>query len=435
MALRKLTFYRAAILNPLNDHECQFWPDGVLVTEARGVQPARILEILPYLEACEKYVEDFGRSNLFEFPKGVIAPGFFDMHFHWVQDDVRLMPKDSLLTWLEKYTFPTEARYKNKTYSKAKAKNFFKRLTQVGTLGGACYSSVHDHALDFAMSEAKGDVLIGNVLMTMQSPQSLIQTSKEAIASAERGMKKYKDRYVLTPRFAIATDAHTMKATSAEANRRKIFKQSHLSETPGEIEFVMSLYKDQAGFKNVKSYTEIYHRVGMLGPRSLMGHAIHLKPSEISILKKTNTALVHCPTSNAPIRNQGLGSGLFNFKKIEKAGIRWALGSDIGGGPFLSMLDVMRSFVEQHQKAGRKGASYTKALYRATLAGAEILSKDDETGNLESGKFANFIVLKKPEGKFATAEMLLKKMMGRVSKRSEFDFQNTATFYQGNRLF
>src|SRR5690606_22243764 len=108
------------------------------------------------------------------------------------------------------------------------------------------------------------------------------------------------------------------------------------------------------------SYTEIYQRTGMLGPRSLMGHGIHLAPEELKLLKKSKTVLVHCPTSNAPIKQQGLGSGLFDFRGVEKARIRWALGSDIGGGPFLSMLDVIQSFVDQNRRVGIKEATYVK---------------------------------------------------------------------------
>jgi guanine deaminase len=434
VATRKLAFYRGAVLNPQSDSVCDFLPDGVVVVEHKSKGPAKIKEVLPYLEACERYVEDFGRSNLFEFSNGVICPGFFDMHFHWVQDDVRLMPKDSLLEWLEKYTFPTEAKYANKIYARKKAKKFFQRLHQTGTIGGVCYSSIHDHALDFAMDEAVGDILTGNVLMTMNSPGKLLQTPKEAIMAAKRGMVKYRHRYVLTPRFAIATDPVTMKATAKEADHRKIFKQSHLSETPAEIKFVMELYKQFPGFKKTKSYTEIYHQVGMLGPRSLMGHAIHLKDAELKLLKRTRTSLVHCPTSNAPLRDKGLGSGLFDFRRIERHGIRWALGSDIGGGPFLSMLDVMRSFVQQHKRAGRRGATFVKALYRATLAGAEILEQDHRTGNLAHGKEANFIVLKKPKGRFKDAETMLAALVGQVKKRGEFDKQVTATFWQGQQL-
>ncbi len=433
MAARKLTFYRASILNPQDDNTCDYWMDGVLVTIQNSTQH-KVLEILPYRAACEKYVEDFAHANLVEFPGGVIVPGFFDMHFHWVQDDVRLMPKDSLLQWLDKFTFPTEAKFAKKNYAKQKAKKFFARLSSVGTLGGACYSSVHDHALDYAFDYVKGDVLIGNVLMTMQSPARLLQEPKAAIKSAIRGMKKYRHRYVLTPRFAIATDPITMSVTAKEANKRKIFKQTHLSETPAEIKFVMELYKQFPAFKKVKSYTEIYHKVGMLGSRSLMGHAIHLKNSELELLKKTRTALVHCPTSNAPLRDKGLGSGLFDFRKIERYGIRWALGSDIGGGPFLSMLDVMRSFVQQNKRHGRRGASYTKALYRSTLAGAEILDVAHRTGNLDQGKEVNFVVLKAPKLKTEKGELFLEKLIGQTKNRSHFDKQVMATYYQGQRL-
>ena len=104
-----------------------------------------------------------------------------------------------------------------------------------------------------------------------------------------------------------------------------------------------------------------------------MGHGIHLSSSELSMLKKTKTAIAHCPTSNAPISKKGLGSGLFDLKTISKNKIRWALGSDIGAGPYLSMVDVMNSFVSQHKKQGL--ANYTRAFYRATLAGEEIIPK------------------------------------------------------------
>src|SRR5690606_28078951 len=105
------------------------------------------------------------------------------------------------------------------------------------------------------------------------------------------------------------------------------------------------------------------------------------------------TSVIHCPTSNAPIKERGLGSGLFDFKKTEKAKVRWALGSDIGGGPILSMFDVIRSFVDQNAKKKISGATYVKALYRSTLAGAEILGLGEKAGNLNLGKEANFIVV------------------------------------------
>ncbi len=99
MALQKLTFYRATIINPLNDRKCEFLQDGVLV-----VKGSKIKDLLPFKKAVTAYGKKMTPENVIHLRDSVILPAFFDMHFHWVQDDVRQMPKDSLLTWLEKYT-------------------------------------------------------------------------------------------------------------------------------------------------------------------------------------------------------------------------------------------------------------------------------------------------------------------------------------------
>ena len=213
--------------------------------------------------------------------------------------------------------------------------------------------------------------------------------------------------------------------------------QSHLCETQNEIDFVLSLYKNKKGFHNVKSYTEIYKKVGMLGKRSIMGHGIHLTDNEIKILARTDTAIAHCPTSNAPIRQKGLGSGLFDFRKIEKNKIRWALGSDIGGGPVLSMFDVMRSFVDQNTKENIKGATYKKALFRATLAGAQLLELDKKCGNFIAGKEANFLILPShKEVEDSDIEKVLEWYISRGRKsRISYDNLVKKVFYKGQLIF
>ena len=226
-----------------------------------------------------------------------------------------------------------------------------------------------------------------------------------------------------------------MKEGSKKALKEGSFLQSHLCETPNEIEFVTSMYKKIPGFEKIKSYTEIYHKTGMLHSRSIMGHGIHLSDDELKLLAKTKTTLAHCPTSNAPIKEKGLGSGLFDFKKVEKHGIRWALASDIGGGPIVSMLDVMRSFVDQNAKKGVKGASYKKALYRATLAGAEILKLDKNKGNLDINKEANFIVLPSV-GEYKNLEEYFTKISQKGRKnRKKFDTMPEKVFFQGKLMY
>ncbi len=431
MASQKLKFYRGIILNPLSDKKCDFYADGVLVQNG-----AKIKDILSFQKAEKKYGKVMSKSHLIELKNSVIMPGFFDMHFHWVQDDVRQMPKDSLLEWLDKYTFPTEMKFAQKAYAKKRAVEFFKKLISTGTLGGACYSSIHEHAVDAAMQNVKGEFVIGNVIMNMNSPTELTQGEDESLALTKKLMKKYGTRHSFTPRFAITTTPKVMKAGSKMADKAGCFKQTHLSETPGEIDFVLAIYKKIPGFEKVTSYTDIYEKTGMLGKRSLMGHGIHLSGKELKVLHKTNTSIIHCPTSNAPIAERGLGSGLFDFNKTEKQKVRWALGSDIGGGPFLSMFDVMRSFVEQNAQAKIQGATYIKALYRSTLAGAEILGLAKKTGNLNKGKEANFFVVPFKGSAPKNAEEVLDQLVHpHKLKRQDYDGLPNLVAYQGKLLF
>ena len=432
MASQKYMFYKGIFLNPISDTKCDFYSQGLLVIKA-----GKVKNLLPYAKGLKKYSLEMTKANTKDFGHSLILPAFFDMHFHWVQDDVREMPKDSLLEWLEKYTFPTETKYAKASYAKQKAKTFFKKLSAHGTIAGACYSSIHENALKIAMDEVKGDFVIGNVLMNMNSPKELTQTNEESLRLTKKLIKEYGTRHCFTPRFAITTTPEVMSKGSRLADKAKCFKQTHLSETPAEIDFVLSIYKKIPGFENVKSYTEIYEKTGMLGKRSLMGHGIHLNDKELKLLHKTKTTVIHCPTSNAPIKEKGLGSGLFNFKRLEKAKVSWALGSDIGGGPFLSMFDVIRSFVDQNKKKKISGATYIKGLNRCTLASAEIMGTAKHAGNFKKNKEANFIVvpLKKNIMPRNAEEALEKLIVSQKNLRKNYGAMVSHTCFKGEFIF
>ncbi|MCB9093824.1 MAG: amidohydrolase family protein [Halobacteriovoraceae bacterium] len=427
------------ILNPLSDKKCEFFY-GALYLEEGSEKEFKIKKIYNFSSlGIQDLKEEINKINceVCDFSEYILMPPFFDMHFHWVQDHVRAKPKDSLLEWLTKYTFPAENKFKNRSYAKKEARQFFRKLLAGGTLGGAIYSSIHAHALEYAFKEARGHFVIGDVVMTMNSPAFLSQKIPQARAQIKKFAEKFKERYCFTPRFALATDPETMKFGSKQAKKNQSFIQSHLSENHDEIRSTLSLYREFRGFGHVENYTEIYGKCGVLGAKTLMGHAIHLSESELKLLAKTKTALVHCPTSNAPHREQGLESGLFNFKRVEKFKIPWALGSDIGAGPHLSMFDVMRSFYYQNLRAG-KAVSFVKALYHASLAGAEILGVEKKLGNFSKNKEANFLVIKNPYRnlKNKNPEQILKKLIDKYkTQRAQYPLHVKNVFYRGKKVF
>ncbi|MDQ8187758.1 amidohydrolase family protein [Pelagicoccus sp. SDUM812002] len=429
----KLKAVRGRLLNPMSDTDCQLYQDALLVGRFHGGE-----WLVDAIGPAKDIATSYG-WNLKEIPscEGTLLPPFYDTHFHWVQDDVRQMPKASLLEWLERYTFPEEARFEDPAYAENKAKAFWSRILGTGTAGGLCYSSIHDTALDAAMKYAPPCFRIGGAMMTMNCPDFLRQRKREAIAAARYGVETYGDRYCVSPRFAPTTHPEVMKETAKLANKNGLFQQTHLDETRAEIEWVLGIYSDIAGFEDVETYTEIYERCGVLGPRTVMGHAIHLEETELELLARSDTAIASCPSSNAPVDDDGLGSGLFNFEQVEERGIRWALASDIGGGPYLSMFDVMSSFVSQNRDEGVFAATYCKALYRSTLAGAQILGHADHKGNFATGKSFDFIECIAPpsDAKCGTAEELLLATIGQAQNRSEFDNFVLRTIIDGQSVF
>lgn len=377
---------RSTILQPVSDTDCRIFADGLILFDRDGT----VRDIGPWGELAGKLPAE-PEVEIEHAPACFLVPGFYDLHFHWVQDKVRLQGKASLLEWLNQHAFPEEARFADAEYAETQASHFWSNIFSQGIVGGVVYSSVHTAALESAHRHIQGNFHIGNVLMTMHSQPALQTTREQAIAAMRFGLELLGNNYVISPRFAPATDPDTMKAAAQAAAESGCLVQTHLAETPAEIEWVLGLYRNLPGFSDVRSYTEIYDRCGLVGPRSIFGHGIHLSTEERKLLAERGSIIAHCPTSNAPIGNLGLGSGLFDFRAADQAGLPWGLASDIGGGPYLSPFDVMASFVQQNRDAGISSATATRALYRATVSNAALLGYD---ATLRPGSPASFVLVK-----------------------------------------
>lgn len=362
---------RGTILNPKSAKKCDFYRDGGLFIENE-----KIVDIGEFRNLEKKY-----KNVKVVNTKGVILPAFTDIHLHWVQNRVKGSFGGALLPWLKDHIWPEEAKFKDGKYAKKMANVFYKELLENGTKNAVIYSSVHKEATEIAieMGLSKGNFIIGNVLMDQNSPDYLQMSTEEEIKIVKYFAKKYGPKYAITPRFAPTCSMELMKEVSKIAKEYGCFVQTHLSENLDEIAWVKQLFPEQ------KSYTEVYEKAGLLGKRTILGHCIHLSDKEYEILAKTGTKVAHCPTSNI-----ALGSGTMNVKKMNEYKIPFALATDIGAGPKLSMIDVMESYIKVHKGS----VTVVDALYRATLAGAEIMGISKMTGNLDIGKNANVFIVK-----------------------------------------
>jgi len=319
----------------------------------------------------------------------LITPGFIDAHIHYPQTRVIGSYGAQLLDWLHNYTFVEEQKFADPEHCAKVAEFFLDELLRCGTTTALVYCTVHPESVEafFAAAERRGMRMIaGKAMMDRDAPEKLMDDAKRGYDESKTLMTRWRGRgrldYAITPRFAVTSTQAQLDAAGALAKEfPHAYVQTHLDENRAEIELVAKR------FPEAKSYLDVYDRAGLLGPRSVFGHCIHMTDGEVARMTATGSVAAFCPTSNL-----FLGSGLFDQARLAGAGVRIALATDVGGGTSYSML---RTAAEGYKvlQLNRQPWPASHAFYRMTLGNARALSLDDKIGSIEPGKEADLVVL------------------------------------------
>ena len=355
--------------------------DGLLVVQGgRVVAVGEALELLPTLPAdCPVHV----------FSDCIIIPGFIDIHLHYVQTEMIGAFGEQLLDWLDIYAFPTEKKFADPAYSRGVAEVFLSELLRNGTTTAMVFGSVHAESVHafFQAAQARGlRMIAGKVMMDRHAPVELLDTAQSSYAENQEIIARWHGRdrlgVAITPRFAPTSSwAQLERAGQLLQEHSGLYLQTHLSENRSELAWVQELFPDKP------DYLSVYEDAGLLGPRTVFAHAIHLSPSEFERLGRSGSAIAFCPTSNL-----FLGSGLFDLSAARKTGCQLGFGTDVGAGTSFSMFHTMRAAYETQQLQGVKLHPF-EAFYTATLGAARALGLEDKIGTLAPGLEADFVVL------------------------------------------
>jgi guanine deaminase len=331
--------------------------------------------------------DDYRLFELIDHGDCLLLPGFIDAHIHFPQYRMLAAPAKDLLEWLNRYTFPEEARYSDETYAATAAEKFLQRLFANGTTSALAFCSVHRQCVNalFAAAQSHNMALItGKTMMDRNAIPDVQDSAEQGGRDSEQLFHTWHNkgrlRYAVTPRFAVtSTVAQLTISGELLKSLPGAVLQTHISESVAEIALVQQL------FPWSNDYTDVYDRYGLLSHRSLFAHGIHLSERESMRFRESGSTVIHCPTSNA-----FLGSGIMSMPAMK--GIRLALATDIGGGTSYSMLATMAEAYKLQMLKGYKPSVHE--LFRlATLGNAEALKIDHETGSLDVGKFGDIVVL------------------------------------------
>lgn len=374
------TAVRAAILSFDANDSLGRIDDGLMVVSGGRIEA---------IGQFSQLAPDVQGLNIVDCRGYTLAPGFIDTHIHYPQTDVIGSPADGLLPWLANYTFPHETRFGDLGYAQGVARFFLDELLRNGVTTAMTFCSSHPESVDALFEEAASRnlrLIAGKCLMDSNSPDGVRDVTEQSLLDSEELIRRWQNHgrlgYALTPRFAPSCSEQQMRGAAELAARYPAtWIQSHVAENQEEIAWVGRL------FPQARSYLGVYEEMGLLRPRSVYAHCIHLDQDDRAAMRANGAAAAVCPTSNL-----FLGSGLFDFSAADSAGFAYGLASDVGGGTSFSPFKTM---LAAYQIARLRGVNLSpeQLWFRHTLGAARALSLGRQVGNLAVGLEADAILI------------------------------------------
>lgn len=357
-----------------------YLPDGALV-----VSGGKVVETGTYTDIQLRYPD----AAVTDYRDYLLMPGLIDSHVHFPQIEMVGMYGRRLLDWLNDYTFPAEQAYQSADLAERNAHFFIHQLFRHGTTACMAYAATYPTSVDALFTAAsRYDMLMltGKMLMNRRAPEALLDTTEEGEADTRRLVERWhgkgRNRYVITPRFAITSTMDQLQmAGRLHQEYPDTYIQTHLSESLEEINTVKQLFPD------CRDYLDVYEKAGLLTNRAVFGHCVHLSDNEWKRVGDAGAVVAHCPTSNL-----FLGSGLYPLRQADRYQVPTTIATDVAGGTSLSMFQTMGEAYKV-QQLNSYPVSPLRLLYNATLGTARALGLAQSIGSFEPGTDADFIVV------------------------------------------
>jgi guanine deaminase len=339
----------------------------------------------------------------------VILPGFIDLHVHAPQwPNAGLALDRPLYEWLEEYTFPLEAKFKDAKYAHLVYDNLVETLLANGTTTALYFGSVDNtgnlelvkSCLSHHQRGFVGKVVMDNPEQTPdyyrdESAAVALDETENFIHEVE---KLNKDQSipvtpVITPRFLPSCTDEVLSGLGKLANKYNLPIQSHCSESDWENGYALETHG--------KRDAAVLDEFGLLTDKSVMAHGTLLNDEDIKRFKDRGVGVAHCPISNVYF-----GNAVFPAKKLLSEEVKVGLGTDISGGYDPSVYQNIRQAIMSSRMLdegvdseispdlrGKHQAAITakNAFYMATIGGAKSLNLT--TGQIKQGYAADLQIV------------------------------------------
>src|SRR4051812_6850291 len=355
--------------------------DVVLDDHAVAVDGGRILAVLPRQEAASR----FQPRRTVALDRHVLMPGLVNLHSHAAMSLMRGLADDTpLMTWLQEHVWPAEAKHVDDEYVHDGSLLAMAEMLRAGV---TCVNDMYFFPEATARAALRAGMRACLGVIAIEFPSTYAANAREYLQKGLATRDAYQGEPLLS--FALAPHApytvgdETLKRIAMLAEELDVPIHTHVHETLHEVDEGMR----EHGMRPLARLAKL----GIVGPRLIAVHAVHLDDAELDLLGREGVTVAHCPSSNLK-----LASGIARVADMRKRGIRVGLGTD--GAASNNRLDMLMEIRTAALLAKAKASdasvvSAHEALRMATLDGAAALGLQDEIGSIDPGKSADLIAV------------------------------------------
>jgi 5-methylthioadenosine/S-adenosylhomocysteine deaminase len=338
------------------------------------IEGNRFKKIAPHIDCAAKQVLD-GRRK-------AILPAFYNTHNHAAMTSMRGYADDiDLFPWLKNHIWPFEACITSEdVYHCTKL-----AIVEMIRGGTVFFNDMYWFSTSTvrAVEEMGLRAAVGRLFIE-SSPGVVLEGNIQENAALEAMASSASSRITLTyaPHAIYTVSGKTLCMISEQAKANNSFIHIHASETEREVS---NSHKEHG-----MSPIAWLDRCGMLGPKTILAHCVHLSVEDINLIRERGCIIAHNPISNLK-----LASGRFRFQEvIEDSGCKITLGTDgVASNNNLSMLDTMKFAALSAKDQSRKAtvAPAHVIFDAATLKGAEAFNI--RAGAIAEGQLADALLV------------------------------------------
>ena len=358
-------------------HVIPVQPRAELADHAVAIDAGRIVSVLPAAEAQARYQA----RRVVRLPRHALIPGLVNLHCHCAMTLLRGLSDDvPLMAWLSEHIWPAEAKHVDDEFVHDGSLLAMAEMLRGGV---TCVNDMYFFPEATARAALRAGMRAMLGVIAVEFPSAYAADAASYLAKGLATRDAYRDEALLSfcfaPHAPYTVGDETLRRIGVLAEELDVPIHTHVHETRGEIE--------EGLLKHGVRPLERLKRLGLVGPRLVCAHAVHMEDAELDLMAREGVRVAHCPSSNLK-----LASGIAPIAAMQRRGIVVGVGTD--GAASNNRLDVMTEMRTAALLA--KGASGDAAaldahaaLRMATLDGATALGMEAQIGSIEPGKWAD----------------------------------------------